>query len=232
MAKRNTPAEKSEGKPGRRGSFHLEFLNQAQKMAWGAFDQHDVLFLLGPAGCGKTHLACAFAISEVLAKRKRKVVLTRPIVEAGESLGYLPGTFEEKVNPYMMPMYDCLDKMLGPTHDNNTQREIINRSMEIAPIAFMRGRTFDNAVCIFDEAQNATKMQLKLFMTRFGVNSKIIITGDPMQSDIRDPALMDVVRQLEDLQGIGVIHFKANSIVRHPLIANILERLEDKAGGK
>lgn len=230
MAKKNNTKADATRTPGqkRSGPFHLEFLNQAQKMAWGAFDQHDVLFLLGPAGCGKTHLACAFAISEILSKKKRKVVLTRPIVEAGESLGYLPGTFDEKVNPYMMPMYDCIEKMLGPTHDSNIQRDIINKSMEVAPIAYMRGRTFDNAVCIFDEAQNATKMQLKLFMTRFGVNSKIIITGDPTQSDIRDPALMQVVKQLEDLNGIGVIHFKANSIVRHPLIAGILERLEDK----
>lgn len=227
MAKKNNtnPDAAKAGRPKRSGPFHLEFLNQAQKMAWGAFDQHDVLFLLGPAGCGKTHLACAFAISELLNKKKRKIVLTRPIVEAGESLGYLPGTFDEKVNPYMLPMYDCIEKMVGP---EGPDRDAINRSMEVAPIAYMRGRTFDNAVCIFDEAQNATKMQLKLFMTRFGVNSKIIITGDPTQSDIRDPALMEVVKSLEDLQGIGVIHFKANSIVRHPLIAGILERLEEK----
>jgi phosphate starvation-inducible PhoH-like protein len=229
MAKRQPPVDKSEnrGTAGgkRQGPFHLEFLNQAQKMAWGAFDQHDVLFLLGPAGSGKTHLACAFAISELLAKRKRKIILTRPVVEAEESLGYLPGTFEEKINPYMTPMYDCIEKMVGP---EGPQRDNINRSMELAPLAFMRGRTFDNAVCILDEAQNCTKGQLKLFMTRFGVNSKIIITGDPHQSDIRDPALMDVVKKVEDLQGIGVIHFKSNSIVRHPLIAGILERLEEQ----
>lgn len=556
----------------KRSPFHLEFLNQAQKMAWGAFDQHDVLFLLGPAGTGKTHLACAFAISEVLAKRKRKIVLTRPIVEAGESLGYLPGTFDEKVNPYMLPMYDCIEKCVGL---EGPQREQINKAVEVAPIAYMRGRsqpldakiltpagyiemgdiqigdkvvgkdgkptevlgiypqgvldvyrvkcsdgtsvecsadhlwatmtlnqkrsgkysvrttqqiaetvrdkyrrkvhripltspvefaprrvvvdpyimgvilgdgnchkkssvtitnvqqgvleqvamrlpkplalkvtsdegiqyrisgkkgsrnvirsylsecrllgkrsfekwvpddylynsveirlsllrglmdtdgsifkhrngncrvqyystspklaeavqflthslggtasirkreyeelqtskirhcrpmyvvdmaisvnpfqceekaskfspmspirliseieyvgkkecqcirvaaadslylteycivthnTFDNAVCIFDEAQNATMMQLKLFMSRFGVNSKIIITGDPLQSDIRtsEVALTKVVKKLEDLPGIGVLHFKANSIVRHPLIAAILEKLEEK----
>lgn len=212
---------------GKRQPFHLEFLNQAQKMAWGQFDQHDVLFLLGPAGCGKTHLACAFAISEILAKRKKKCVLTRPIVEAGESLGFLPGTFDEKVNPYMMPMYDCIEKCVGR---EGPQRDIVNRCIEVAPIAYMRGRTFDNAVCIFDEAQNATVSQLKLFMTRFGENSKIIITGDPLQSDLplHHQGLMHVVNRLEKLPGVGVLKFKANSIVRHPLIASILEKLEDK----
>jgi phosphate starvation-inducible PhoH-like protein len=172
-----------------------------------------------------THLACAFAISEILAKRKKKCVLTRPIVEAGEALGFLPGTFDEKVGPYMMPMYDCIQKCVGI---GGPQKDIIDRSIEVAPIAYMRGRTIDNAVCIFDEAQNATKAQLKLFMTRFGENSKIIITGDPYQSDLRrdDQGLMHVVKRLEDLPGVGVIYFKASSIVRHPLIAAILEKLE------
>lgn len=224
-SRRDTVVPQAQGK---RHPFHLEFLNQAQKMAWGAFDQHDVLFLLGPAGCGKTHLACAFAISEILAKRKKKCVLTRPIVEAGEALGFLPGTFDEKVLPYMMPMYDCIQKCVGL---EGPQKEIIDRSIEVAPIAYMRGRTFDSSVCIFDEAQNATRSQLKLFMTRFGENSKIIITGDPNQSDLRpgDQGLMHIVNKLEDLPGVGVIYFKASSIVRHPLIAAILERLEEKA---
>lgn len=211
----------------KRQSFHVEFLNPAQKMAWEAFDKHDVLFLLGAPGSGKTHLACAFAISEILAKRRKKIILTRPIVEAGEALGFLPGTFDEKVMPYMLPMYDCLQKCVGV---EGPQRELIDRSLEVAPIAYMRGRTFDDSICIFDEAQNATAAQLKLFMTRFGVNSKIIITGDPKQSDLRyqDQSLMSVVKKLEDLPGVGVINFKASSIVRHPLIASILERLEDK----
>lgn len=232
MARKNVDQKPSNGGSNsggkRSGSpFHLEFKNQAQKMAWGAFDQHDVLFLLGPAGTGKTHLACAFAIGEVLAKRKKRIILTRPIVEAGESLGFLPGTFDEKVNPYMLPMYDCINKCVGV---EGPQREIINRSIEVAPIAYMRGRTFDDAICIFDEAQNATKSQLKLFMTRFGDNSKIIITGDPMQSDIAggSSSLVQIVKKLEDLQGIGVIHFKASSIVRHPLIASIIEKFEEE----
>ena len=207
-------------------SFHLEFLNQAQKLAWEAFDKHDVLFLIGPAGCGKTMLACAFGISEVISKKKKKIVLTRPIVEAGESLGYLPGSFEEKVNPYMLPMYDSIDRCVGR---DGPQREIISRSIEIAPVAYLRGRTFHDSICIFDEAQNASMSQLKLFLTRFGTNSKIIITGDPTQSDLgfKDQALMNVVKKLENLDGVGVIYFKPNSIVRHPLIASILDKLGD-----
>jgi phosphate starvation-inducible PhoH-like protein len=171
-------------------------------------------------------LSCAFGISEVIAKRKKRIVLTRPIVEAGESLGYLPGSFEEKVNPYMMPMYDCIDRCIGR---EGPQREMVSKSIDISPLAYLRGRTFHDSVCIFDEAQNATASQLKLFLTRFGSNSKIIVTGDPCQSDlhVRDQGLMNVVKKLETLNGVGVIYFKANSIVRHPLIASIIERLEE-----
>lgn len=211
----------------KRQPFHVEFLNQAQKLAWAAFDQHDVLFLLGAPGSGKTHLACAFAISEILTRKRNKIILTRPIVEAGEALGFLPGDFNEKVGPYMMPMYDCITKCVGV---EGPQKDIIDKAMEVAPIAYMRGRTFDDAICIFDEAQNATVAQLKLFMTRFGENSKIIITGDPYQSDLKpaDQGLMHVVSRLETLPGVGVINFKSSSIVRHPLISSILEKLEDK----
>lgn len=209
--------------PIHRKSFHMEFLNSAQKMAWAAFEQHDVLFLLGPAGVGKSHLAVAFAISQILSKKKDRIILTRPIVESGESLGFLPGTFEEKVNPYMLPLYDCIGKLAGW---EGPEREKIDRSMEIAPLAYLRGRTFDDAVCIFDEAQNASYMQLKLFLTRFGENSKIIITGDPSQSDLRgEVALSGVVDKLKDEPGIGIVEFNNSNIVRHPLVGRILERL-------
>ena len=208
-------------------AFHLEFLNTAQKMAWAAFEQHDVLFLTGAAGTGKSHLAVAFAISEILSKKRDRIILTRPIVEAGENLGFLPGSMEEKVNPYMLPLYDCIGKLVGW---DGPQREKINRSVEIAPIAYLRGRTFSDSVCIFDEAQNATFSQLKLFLTRFGENSKIIITGDPNQSDLKgEVALVDVINKLKTEPGIGFIEFTNANIVRHPLVGRILEKLESKS---
>lgn len=208
-------------------TYHLELLNVAQKLAWANFQKHDVLFLSGPAGTGKTFLAVAFAVQELLAKKVSKIVLTRPIVESGESLGFLPGDFEQKVNPYMMPMFDVLDKLVG--REGSPQRDKVMSCVEIAPIAYMRGRTFDDSICIFDEAQNASMTQLKLFLTRFGQNSKLIINGDPAQSDLRGPvALSEVIEKLEGVPGIGTIEFKANSIVRHKLIGDILARLEPK----
>jgi len=210
---------------GGKGEFRIELLNSAQKLAWAAFQQHDVLFLLGPAGTGKTFLATAFAIKSLLGRETEKIIMTRPIVESGESLGYLPGDFYEKVNPYMMPIYDCINKLVGI--EGTTKEKIMSRT-EVAPLAYMRGRTFDNSVCLFDEAQNATMSQLKLFLSRFGENSKLVITGDPKQSDIgRRSALAEVVRRLSDVAGIGVVEFKNNSIVRHPLIGAILDKLED-----
>lgn len=214
----------SRRQPTGNGSFHIEFKNQAQGLAWAAFKQHDVLFLTGPAGTGKTHLACAFAIEQILTKEKKRIIMTRPVVEAGESLGFLPGTLDEKIDPYMMPMYDCMDKLVGK---EGPWRDKINYAMEAAPLAYMRGRTFDDAICIFDEAQNASMMQLKLFMTRFGENSKLIITGDPSQSDLCGKvALVDVMQRLHSVDGIGIVEFKPSQIVRHPLISKIIEKLE------
>lgn len=216
-----TAPQKKTGK-----KFHLDFLNTDQRLAWAAYQQHQVVFLIGPAGTGKTHLAMAFAIYEVLQSTKKRIILTRPIVEAGESLGYLPGDFEEKVNPYMLPLFDVMRKLVG---GDEHQKELIGLAVEIAPLAYMRGRTFDDAVCIFDEAQNATQSQLKLFLSRFGQNSKIIITGDPQQSDLKekDVAILDVVRRVETVPGVGVVRFKKESIIRHPLVAAILERFEE-----
>jgi phosphate starvation-inducible PhoH-like protein len=205
-----------------KNKFHIEFLNPSQKFAWSAFQQHDVLFLSGVAGTGKSHLAVAFAVNEVLQNKKKKIVLTRPIVEAGESLGYLPGDMLEKVNPYMLPLFDCLSKMGGDL-------DKIKNAIEIAPLAYLRGRTFDDAVCILDEAQNATFPQMKLFLTRLGQNSKMIVTGDPLQSDLPpgDSAFSDTVRRFESLNGIAIVKFDKECIVRHPLIGKMLEKLEE-----
>jgi phosphate starvation-inducible PhoH-like protein len=222
----NTQSNKNNSKPPTSKEFHVELLNTAQKMAWGAFQKHDVIFLLGPAGSGKTFLAAAYAIKQLLSHEKSKIVLTRPIVEAGESLGFLPGDMAEKVNPYMLPLYDCMDKMLKK---DVVTRERITAATEVAPLAFMRGRSFGDSICILDEAQNATMGQLKLFLTRFEKDCKIIITGDPNQSDLHGPvALVEAISRLKDIPGISVVEFNANSIVRHPLIAKILERLSDE----
>jgi len=209
--------------PQSNSNFHIEFKNKIQNEAWAAFQKFDVLFLLGSAGTGKTFLASAFAIEQILNNKRNKIILTRPIVEAGESLGFLPGEFSEKVHPYMIPLYDCMDQMVG---SHGPWREKIDQAVEVAPIAFMRGRSFLNSICIFDEAQNASLLQLKLFLTRFGENSKIIITGDPTQSDIGNKvALVDVVQKLRGLDGVGVIEFNNDCIVRHPLVGKIIDRL-------
>jgi phosphate starvation-inducible PhoH-like protein len=204
-------------------SFHIEFLNSAQKLAYTAYEQHDVLFLLGPAGSGKSFLATAFAVQDVLAKRKRKICLTRPAVEAGgEQLGFLPGTFEDKINVYMTPLYDCFGKQLG---HNEFQKEIIKKATQILPLAYMRGITIENAIAILDEAQNCTYSQLKLYLTRLGENAKMIITGDLTQTDLKDSGLASVVKKLEKVSGIGVVEFNEETIVRHPLVAKFVKIL-------
>lgn len=206
-----------------RTQITFEFLTERQRQAWETYQKNEVLFLTGPAGTGKTFLAMMFAVRDILEKRRQNIILTRPIVEAGESLGFLPGDFTEKVNPYMMPLYDCYH-MLCPGH--TIKNKVIEQSFEVAPLAYMRGRTFNDAVCIFDEAQNATLIQLKLFLSRFGKNSKIIITGDPEQSDLKKSGLGTVLTKLDGLEGIGFVNFLREDIVRHSLITAILERLE------
>jgi len=207
--------------------FHIELANTAQQMAYQTFQQHDVVFLTGPAGTGKTWLSIAFAINEILTSSKKKMILTRPVVEAGESLGYLPGDLLEKIDPYMRPFFDVFQKLLGK---DTEQRKKINECMEIAPLAYMRGRSLGNSICIFDEAQNATYSQLKLFLSRFEKDTKLIIAGDPFQSDLNTSSvpLADVMRRLETVSGVGMIRFKKDNILRHPLIADILEKLEEK----
>jgi phosphate starvation-inducible PhoH-like protein len=195
-----------------------------QKKAWLALPRKPITFLLGTAGSGKTFLAMAYAINEILGGRKEHIVLTRPIVESGEKLGFLPGTFGEKVNPYMQPLYDTMDVLLGK---NGAAREIINRAVKLAPLCYMRGRTFNDSICILDESQNATYQQFKLFLSRFGANSQVLVTGDPRQSDlhISPPPLVDILTRLKDVGGVQSFEFAEADVVRHPLIGEILKRL-------
>jgi len=225
MSKKNRQPEVVDNKP---RQIHLKMLNSMQLKALDLFDNKDVLFLLGAAGTGKSLLATFFAIREVLAGRKQKIVITRPIVEAGENLGYLPGFFEEKVHPYMLPIYDSIQKLIP---EINSYNYILRNNLEVAPIAYLRGRTFSNSICILDEAQNCTMEQLTLFLTRFDTSSKVIITGDPMQSDLRNSGLMEIVDSLKEINGIGSVFFDESCVVRHPLVAEILlaiQKLKDK----
>lgn len=201
---------------------------KAQEDAVKLIAANDITFLLGSAGSGKTFLAMAHAINAVLSRKVEQIILTRPIVEAGEKLGFLPGTFGDKVNPYMQPLYDTMDLLVGK---QSAKREIINKAVVLAPLCYMRGRTFNNAICIFDEAQNAYYSQLKLFLSRFGQNTKVIVTGDPDQSDLYDNgnsdyvALREVTKRLKNVPGIGMYEFEHVDVVRHPLVSEILRRL-------
>ena len=220
-AKRSPTKSPVEDQYGR--NFKIEWKTTNQKLAWLAFQKHDIVFLTGPAGSGKTHLAMAYALSEFLEQKKKKIVLTRPIIESGgEKLGFLPGNKEEKTHPFMMPFYDVIDKMSGG--DPVTKERIYNHIL-IEPTAYMKGRTYENAVCIFDEAQDATNAQLKLFMTRFGKGSKIIICGDVTQSDIEEYkiALPRVLSNLQNLPGVGSVEFNRKDNQRHPLVEMILD---------
>lgn len=203
--------------------FNIDPKNDQQKEALELIEKNDITFLLGPAGCGKSYLSIAFAVKEILTRKKKKIVLTRPVIEAGENLGFLPGTFEAKLAPYLVNLNCCIEKCAG----TEILIEKVGKSLEVAPLAFLRGRTFENSICILDEAQNASFMQLKLFLTRIGEGTKMIINGDPSQSDLRgEVALLKVVEKLKEIEGIGTLHMDDCSIVRHKLIAEIIKRLD------
>lgn len=186
----------------------------------------DMIFGVGPAGTGKTYLACVYAVSMLKKGLAKRIILTRPAIEAGESLGFLPGDLKEKVDPYLRPLYDALYDMLGvETVTNYIEKGII----EIAPLAYMRGRTLENAVCILDEAQNTTEMQMKMFLTRMGFNSKMIITGDISQIDLpynKKSGLVSAINILEGIKQIAITRFEKLDVVRHPLVQKILEAYE------
>ena len=195
-----------------------------------ALARDDIIFALGPAGTGKTYLAVAQAVSQLITGSVQRLILSRPAVEAGERLGFLPGDMKEKVDPYLRPLYDALYDTLPA---EQVERRIASGEIEIAPLAFMRGRTLADAFVILDEAQNTTTAQMKMFLTRFGMNSRMVICGDPKQVDLPGPGasgLADAVGRLEGVDGISAITFTSADVVRHPIVGRIVEAYEGKDG--
>ncbi len=188
-----------------------------------AMAERELVFCIGPAGTGKTYLALAMGVAALRDKRVGRLVLTKPVVEAGEHLGYLPGALIEKVDPYMRPLYDALDEMLGA---ERTQRCIERRAIEIAPLAYMRGRTLNDAFILLDEAQNTTPQQMKMFLTRMGFGSQMVVNGDVTQVDLPDPGasgLLVARRVLEKVKGIRFLELSADDVVRHRLVQDIVQ---------
>jgi phosphate starvation-inducible PhoH-like protein len=191
-----------------------------------ALASSDMIFALGPAGTGKTYVAVAQAVQMLIQGQVARLILSRPAVEAGERLGFLPGDMKEKVDPYLRPLYDALYDMLPA---EQVERRIASGEIEIAPIAFMRGRTLSDAFIILDEAQNTTPAQMKMFLTRFGQNSRMVVCGDPRQVDLPDigrSGLADAVGRLEGIEGIATIRFNAADVVRHPIVGRIVDAYE------
>ena len=191
-----------------------------------ALIKHDIIFALGPAGTGKTYLAVAQAVSQLITGSVDRLILSRPAVEAGEKIGFLPGDMKEKVDPYLRPLYDALYDCLPA---EQVERRIASGEIEIAPIAFMRGRTLADSFIILDEAQNTSAMQMKMFLTRFGQNSRMVVCGDPNQTDLPDATksgLNDAVGKLEGIEGIGTVRFGIGDVVRHPVVGRIVEAYE------
>jgi phosphate starvation-inducible PhoH-like protein len=191
-----------------------------------AIERHDLTFGLGPAGTGKTYLAVAMAIQALISKRVSRIILTRPAVEAGERLGFLPGTLQEKIDPYLRPLYDALHDML----DAEKVEKLVERlAIEVAPLAFMRGRTLNDSFIILDEAQNTTTEQMKMVLTRMGFNSKMVITGDPTQMDLpgnKRSGLLEATEVLKGVEGVSFIHFDERDVVRHSLVQRIVRAYE------
>ena len=195
-----------------------------------AFDRAELVFGIGPAGTGKTYLAVAYAAAMLERGVVERVILSRPAVEAGERLGFLPGDIREKVDPYLRPLYDALYDMMPA---EKVERSLQSGAIEVAPLAFMRGRTLTNAVVILDEAQNTSSMQMKMFLTRIGENSRMVVTGDPSQTDLPSgqlSGLVEAMRLLDGVDGIASVTFTAADVVRHPLVARIVEAYDGRSG--
>ena len=194
-----------------------------------ALISHDVIFALGPAGTGKTYVAVAQAVAQLMSGSVQRLILSRPAVEAGEKIGFLPGDMKEKVDPYLRPLYDALYDCMPP---EQVERRIASGEIEIAPIAFMRGRTLADAFVILDEAQNTTPAQMKMFLTRFGQNSRMVVCGDPKQTDLPGgvgaSGLNDATQRLEGVEGIATVRFNIADVVRHPIVGRIVEAYEGK----
>ncbi len=191
------------------------------------YESNDLLFAVGPAGSGKTYTSIALAVRALREKEVRRIVLTRPAVEAGEKLGFLPGDLKEKLDPYLQPLYDALNDMIPPA---KLAKYMEDGTVQIAPLAYMRGRTLDNAFVILDEAQNTTLPQIKMFLTRMGKNAKFIVTGDMTQIDLprrADSGLLPAVNLLKKVNGIGVVEMDQRDIVRHPLVKYIVQAFDE-----
>ncbi len=197
-----------------------------QQKLVSAFDSNDLMFGVGPAGSGKTYTAIALAVKLLKERQVKRIIMTRPAVEAGEKLGFLPGDMKEKLDPYLQPLYDALNDMIPPS---KLQKFMEEGTVQIAPLAYMRGRTLDNAVVILDEAQNTTFSQIKMFLTRMGRNAKFIVTGDVTQIDLphkADSGLTKAMNNLRNVKGIAVVEFDQRDIVRHPLVKSIVAAFE------
>ncbi len=221
---------KSGQKQATRRRINPKSVNQRKYL--DAIDQFDIVFGVGPAGTGKTYLAMAQAVSYLLNKKVSRIILARPAVEAGEKLGFLPGDLQEKVNPYLRPLYDALFDMM----DTEKAGRLIERgTIEVAPIAFMRGRTLNDAFVILDEAQNTTSEQMKMFLTRLGFGSKAVVTGDITQIDLptaRMSGLVEALKIVKNVEGIGFVHFDDKDVVRHKLVQQIVKAYEAHSNGK
>jgi len=194
-----------------------------QKKLHKSILNNDLIFAIGPAGTGKTYTGVAMAVKALKDKEIKKIILTRPAVEAGENLGYLPGDLKEKLDPYMQPLYDALRDMIPV---NKLQKFLEDRTIEIAPLAFMRGRTLDNAFVILDEAQNTTNAQMKMFLTRMGMNAKFMVTGDPGQIDLPrkvSSGLKDAIKILSRKKGIDIIYLDDKDVIRHPIVKKVID---------
>ena len=214
--------------PGRRKVIKPK--SPGQKHYIDQIGEHDIVVAIGPAGTGKTYLAVAMAVDALYKKRVRRIILVRPAVEAGEQLGFLPGGVEEKVDPYLRPLYDALGDMMPP---DQIRRAMEGRAIEIAPLAYMRGRTLSDVFVILDEAQNATTAQMKMFLTRLGLNSKTVITGDKTQIDLPrrdDSGLLEIERILKQIDGISFVYLTDVDVVRHRLVKEIIRAYARAAG--